>query len=102
MHYGRRSVLTLIRGKYTVKLVKAGLTMYQNGEAILYQLFEYLIIQVTHPPLGQFLRGFRGGGREPASPWCSAPVPDRAADRGRSACATARRQMHQMDNQIFN
>ena len=71
-----------------------------NPLSLISDIFRYLIIQVTHPPLGQCLRGFRGGGREPGSPWCSAPVPDRAADRGRSACATARRQMHQMDNQI--
>ena len=47
-----------------------------------------LIIQVTHPPLGQYLRGVRGGGREPGSSWCTAPVPDRATDRGRSSCDT--------------
>ena len=65
------------------------------------QIFFFLIIQVTHPPLGQCLRGFRGGGREPGPPWCTAPVPDRAADRGRSSCATARRQMNQTDNQVI-
>ena len=38
-----------------------------------------LIIQVTHPALGQEVCGLRGGGREPVSRWCTALVPCSAA-----------------------